>query len=523
MLNLKIINRFESLYLCQYEYTAFVKQNTPYCLIYPCLLPHFNVMHFRSFQAKLFLSVGGIFLLFVFFFMAYQYNREKEFKTETMHASLQVFNHKMALTLGDSITSQTAFDSYLDKHPMEGLRVTIINMHGKVILDNYHSRVLDLPNHRDRSEVRQALNKGDGYEIMRRSESTNQTYFYSATLAGSYVIRSAMPYDARLVNSLSPAYSFIWYAIFITLLLGFVLFRATSRISRHIRYLRQFAIKANSGDKLDHELERRLPDDELGDISHTIISLFWRLKHSEDDKQRLKQQLTQNAAHELKTPAASVNGYLESIVSNPQMPETTRQRFIERCYAQSQRMCHLLQDMSTLVQMDEAPLVDNHRDISTLPAIEVGEVLYTILEESAEALQSKGIRPVVSIPDNVTVHCEQSVLYGIFRNLVDNALAYATGATELRFSCERESIGNSSSYVDRWYRFSVSDNGCGVDTQHLPRLFERFYRVDKGRSRNMGGTGLGLAIVKNSITMYGGKIQAQNTPGGGLTIVFTLR
>lgn len=480
-------------------------------------------MQFRSFQARLFLSVVGVFLLFVFLFTAYQYQREKDYKLNIMNMGMQAYNLKLAQTLDDSLCVPGMLEAYVRQHNIEGLRVTVIDKQGRVVLDSYHSEVHSLPPHHERAEVAQALAEGSGYDIMRRSESTSETYFYSATMVDDYIIRSAVPYNATLVSSLKPDYSFLWYSAFITIVLGMVLYQSTTRISRHIRYLREFAVKTKSGDTLDHELERRLPDDELGDISHTIISLFWRLKHSEDDKQRLKQQLTQNAAHELKTPAASINGYLESIVSDTQMPEATRQRFIQRCYAQSQRMCHLLQDMSTLTQMDELPSLDEQSDISSYPAIEVVEILYTILEESADELQSKGIKPVVAISDNVTVHCQQSVLYGIFRNLVDNALAYATGATELRFSCEREDIDSSSSYVDRWYRFSVSDNGCGVDFQHLSRLFERFYRVDKGRSRKMGGTGLGLAIVKNSITMYGGKVSAHPTPGGGLTITFTLR
>lgn len=474
-------------------------------------------MNFKSFQTKLFVSVSGIFLLFVFLFTAYQYRREREHKTDTMHISMQVYNLELAHTLGDSICSPKAFSSYINKHAINGLRVTIMGLDGKVLMDNSYRDFANLPNHRNRVEFVQALATGEGYDIKRTSESTKDTYFYSATRVGNVIIRSAIPYSATLTASLEPDYSFLWYSLFITLLLGIVLYRSTSRITRHIGHLREFAIKADRGEELDHELERKLPDDELGDISHTIITLFWKLRHSEDDKQRLKQQLTQNVAHELKTPAASINGYLESILSNSGMPEQTRLHFLQRCYSQSQRMCKLLQDMAILTQMDEVPQLSRQREMSALPSIEVSELLYVILDDVAPDLQEKGIRAVVGVPDYVSVHCERSALYSIFRNLVDNALAYAVGATELRFSCVKENG------LPELYRFSVSDNGCGVEPEHMSRIFERFYRVDKGRSRKMGGTGLGLAIVKNTVLSYGGTVSASNTPGGGLTISFTFK
>ena len=191
------------------------------------------------------------------------------------------------------------------------------------------------------------------HNIKRLSQSTHETYFYSATRFGNTIVRTAVPYSAELTRSLQADNTYIYFAVALTLLLGIVLYLSTHRISRHIGYLREFAVKAEQGEALDHELERRLPDDELGDISHTIIMLYWKLRHSEEEKVRIKRQLTQNAAHELKTPAASIHGYLESILDNPDMPEDKKKHFLERCYAQSERMNKLLFDMSTLTKLDE--------------------------------------------------------------------------------------------------------------------------------------------------------------------------
>ena len=373
-----------------------------------------------------------------------------------------------------------------------------------------------LGNHLQRTEIQQALQEGSGYDIKRMSQSTHETYFYSATRFGDVIVRAAVPYSAELTRSLQADNTYIYYSGVLTLLLGIVLYYITHRISRHIGYLREFAMKAEEGEELDHELERRLPDDELGDISHTIIMLYWKLRHSEEEKVRIKRQLTQNAAHELKTPAASIHGYLESILDNRDMPEDKKKHFLERCYAQSERMNKLLLDMSALTKLDE---IDDNRSEAQKDyrPVDVLQIIQSVLDDTALQLQEKGIAPSLQLPQHVEVLGDQSLIYSIFRNLIDNAIAYATGASLLKITCtEVEKEGR------HFYEFLVSDNGSGVEAQHLTHLFERFYRVDKGRSRKLGGTGLGLAIVKNAVAAYGGQATALSTPGGGLTIRFTL-
>lgn len=228
----------------------------------------------------------------------------------------------------------------------------------------------------------------------------------------------------------------------------------------------------------------------------------------EEEQARLKRQLTQNIAHELKTPVSSIQGYLETIINNPNLPKENMRTFLERSYAQSNRLTCLLRDISVLTRMDEAP------EMVEKEPVNLARIIENILNEVALGLEEKHISVVNKVPSELTVTGNSSLLYSIFRNLTDNSIAYAGTDITLKISCFRED--------ERYYYFSFSDTGVGVPEEHLNRLFERFYRVDKGRSRKLGGTGLGLAIVKNAVMFHGGTIFAKNMPGGGLEFVFTL-
>jgi len=136
-----------------------------------------------------------------------------------------------------------------------------------------------------------------------------------------------------------------------------------------------------------------------------------------------------------------------------------------------------------------------------------------IVQESEQALAKKQMTFKNFLPQDISLHGNWQMLYSIFRNLTDNAINYAGAGTTIELSAERRPKG--------WH-FTFSDNGTGVPEEHLSRLFERFYRLDKGRSRDLGGTGLGLSIVKNAVQLHGGNITASNNKGGGLRFDFML-
>ncbi len=465
----------------------------------------------RSFTRSLFLSVGIVFLSLAVCLSAYQYQREKDYKIGIMQLRLQSYTNELVHALDkDMICEPEDFYSYINNHYIDGVRVTIISPDGNVLLDSRKRDVDLMENHLDRKELKDAMRSGYGYDIKRTSETLHQPFFYSATYFRDkgLIVRIAVPYDSELAGTLEADNTFLYFAVFITIVLGFVLYRNTSRIGKHIRHLRRFAIKAERGEVLASELQTRIPNDELGDISHTIMQLYMKLRDSEEDKVRMKRQLTQNAAHELKTPAASIQGFLETIISNPDMSEEQRKYFLERCYAQSVRMSRLLVDMSALTKLDETPRLE------AKTVVELESLINAVVADTTLELENHGLRVNVTVPAGARLLCESSLIYSVFRNLIDNAIAYAMGATHIDITCRAMDVG---------YEFTVADNGQGVEAKHLPLLFERFYRVDKGRSRKLGGTGLGLAIVKNAVTLHGGTVSAEPTPGGGLTVRFTLR
>ena len=234
-----------------------------------------------------------------------------------------------------------------------------------------------------------------------------------------------------------------------------------------------------------------------------------RISRDQAEQQTLmRRQLTQNIAHELKTPVASIMGYTETLLDHPTLPPEQQRLFLERSLTQSQRLTALLNDLSTLNRMDYAP------DMITREDVDLSHLVADIAQETELARQQRGMQLVNQLPAGIVIRGNTSLLYSVFRNLIDNAISYAGRDTTISISAVE--LG------DCW-QFTFSDNGVGVERQHISRLFERFYRVDKGRSRSMGGTGLGLAIVKNAIQLHGGTVAALSGPTGGLCFDFTLK
>jgi two-component system, OmpR family, phosphate regulon sensor histidine kinase PhoR len=221
----------------------------------------------------------------------------------------------------------------------------------------------------------------------------------------------------------------------------------------------------------------------------------------------LKQQITENIAHELKTPVSSIKGFLETMLHS----HTDKARmtdYLTRAYVQSCRLADLINDISMLTKIEEAA------SLYHIEQVNLEELVRDIAGEIQHAIEENRIALELKISENLIVEGNQGLLYSVFRNLFDNAINH--GGTGLTIRVDNYMQDNHYHY------FSFSDTGTGVPDEDLPRLFERFYRVDKGRDRKKGGTGLGLAIVKNAIQFHKGEITVKNRLGGGLEFLFTL-
>lgn len=230
---------------------------------------------------------------------------------------------------------------------------------------------------------------------------------------------------------------------------------------------------------------------------------------SKQEKTRLlKQEMTSNIAHELRTPVTCIRGFLEIALGQP-IDENIARNFLIKAHEQTIVLSELIQDMSLITKIEEAP------STFKLEEVHFEELLYSLKEDMNELLLEKNIELQWKNMANVTVRGNRNLLYSIFRNLTDNAIRYAG----------RDIVIVVSKYNEDkdFYHFSYSDTGVGIDDErHLNRLFERFYRVCEGRTRDTGGSGLGLSIVKNAVLFHKGTIVAKNRAGGGLEFLFKL-
>lgn len=568
-------------------------------------------------NSRLFLYFFTTFLALVVVIAFYQYEREKEFRTEQLDQLLSTYNHTVNRFIELNGFDESTLDELTRVLPDSNVRITVVKFDGEVLYDSYVEDEGSLENHIDRPEI-QASNQGKGVAI-RTSGSTGIEFYYLAHRFEHYYIRSALPYNMSLATALAANLYFLYIIFFVLAVASLILFFISKNITRSIDRLQLFLHKAEA-EKMEDNIV--FPKDQLGQISANIVTTYknlWKTQslvkrerekliqhlqisqeglgifsaqkkeilvnshftlyvqvlsdkeltsvdeifelpefaelnqfvdeslHSkgvnrkrtqlekggrifllqaivfqdatfeisindittQEQENRLKRQLTQNISHELKTPVSSIMGYMESIINNPGLDEDRKNFFIERSFQQAQRLTALLQDISMLNKIDEA------KDIFEKEPVDMVQTVKDVLEDVHLQLEEKGITVENRLSGKMIVNGNRSLLYSIFRNLTDNAIAYAGRDIRLRLECYREDAD--------YYYMSFSDNGVGVNEEHLTRMFERFYRVDKGRSRKAGGTGLGLAIVKNAVLFHGGNISAKNIPSGGLNFIFSLK
>lgn len=393
----------------------------------------------------------------------------------------------------------------------DNYRMTLLSSKGEVLFDNMANPE---ENHLDREEIAKSMRYGEGFAI-RKSETTNSNCLYYArkTDGGTY-IRLAIPHEIRLDNLLQANNLLLYLSIFVFLVTLIILIYSTDKYWSVMRTLKKFTASAENGE-IDYN-SVRFPDTDSGEIGNKLVSLYKELETSKQEiirekdlNRQLKQEMTNNIAHELKTPVSSIRGYLEILLGDKPVSDERRRYFLERSYFQTLRLSNLINDVSIINKIEESS------ELFTKEMLNVRNVSEEAADELSDLIAEKNITLRNNIPGDVEILGNHSLLYSIFRNLIENAVSYAG---------EDIAIGMEMKKEDRtFYYFRFYDTGCGVEEQYITRLFDRFLRIDKGRSRKNGGTGLGLSIVKHAVLFHEGSIVAKNAEAGGLEFYFSLK
>ncbi len=419
-----------------------------------------------NFQQRLVLSFVVVFALFTVGIVAFEQQRVRRYKTESLGERLDAYAGEIEKLLENG--ARDRLDELVAIMPPE-LRVTLVDSVGRVVCDT-ELAATTMGDHSDRPEIVAAKAAGHGTSI-RKSESSGKMYLYYARSDGrSHVVRVALPYDIEVQALLKPDNGFLYYVVALFAVGLFFILYLGSYFGASLKRLRE------------HETREKT--------------------------RRLKHEMTGNIAHELRTPVTSIRGFLEIVLGN-ELDETRRRQYLQRAYSQTQTLSELISDMSLLARIDEK------RGAFEFTEISAAGLLGKVRSDTSKGLIEKNIAFKTDIPEGLMFRGNESLLYSVFRNLTDNVIAHAGEGVEIRvavLSVEKDTA-----------RISFSDTGRGIeDESHLERIFERFYRVNEGRTRDTGGSGLGLSIVRNTVALHGGTISARNNKPSGLEFIFTL-
>ena len=369
---------------------------------------------------------------------------------------------------------------------LDELRVTWIDKDGTVLYDNDASAE-QLQNHYDRPEIQEAFEQGEG-EAVRRSDTMNEdTFYYALRLDNGTVLRVA-------TNAQSIWAVFI-SAIPIILLIILLIISICIAISHLLtkQLLKPIEVMVENLENADYESPYR----ELDPLAEML-----RTQHTDIlSAAKARQDFTANVSHELKTPLTAISGYAELLEGGMVGPEK-QNHFYREIRKNADRLLALINDILRLSDLDRKDLELHFTEVD----------LYETVSECMEVLS------VNAKQRNVTIELEgeRSIVWGnkdMLKELVENL-----GQNAIRYNNPNGKVKISVGTIDGQVALTVKDNGIGIPASEQQRIFERFYRVDKSRSKATGGTGLGLAIVKHIVEIHDAKIELDSAPGVGTTI-----
>ena len=386
-------------------------------------------------------------------------------------------------------------------------RLTVVAPDGRVIADS-EAPAEKLENHRYRPEIMQALAGAPGSSI-RRSPSLGMDFLYVAVPVAGQALRLAVPLTEvnQQVNAIRRQMLVAVALAFLPAVLLAAIFarHVSGRLGRIIDYATELA-QGNYRARLEHS-----GGGELGILGRKLNETGEQLEreHAKLERvERIRKDFVMNVSHELRTPLASIQGYTETLLDGALDDPENNVRFLGIIRQNAERLARLSGDLLTLSQVELKTRVFRFasQDVNKLLA-EIGDSMRPIAGKKniTITLQPAG--------QGNQVYCDAEATFQVLANLLDNAVKYTPEGGSITVGARP-----AGDAIEIWVR----DTGIGIPAGDLPRLFERFYRVDKARSRELGGTGLGLAIVKHLVQAQGGEVRVQSEPGKGSAFAFTL-
>ena len=373
------------------------------------------------------------------------------------------------------------------------IRLTLISPDGDVLYETATDQQA-MENHIGRPEIQEALESGVGQDIRDSQTMGYQTYYYAQRLSDGNILRIAQ--DSQ---SLWSIYDEALPAILLSCLLMMGIAAITAGILT--RTLIQPVLKMT--EDLDH-IQDNVPYRELAPFAEAI--------HSDrvlrENNEKMRQEFTANVSHELKTPLTSISGYAELIETGMVKPEDVAE-FGSKIHREASRMIRLVNDILQLSHLDS---VRPEGEAVTMETVDLLELARDCVER--QKVNARHAYVALSyLGESAPVLGSRTLLEELYQNLCDNAIRYNRpgGKVQLAVGCTRD----GHAYL------TVRDNGIGIPKDAQSSVFERFYRVDKSRSKATGGTGLGLAIVKNIARIHNARIKLESEVGAGTTITVT--
>jgi two-component system phosphate regulon sensor histidine kinase PhoR len=403
-----------------------------------------------------------------------------------------------------------------------GVRVTLITDEGKVLADSDvpFEELSSVENHLYRPEVQEAESKKIGVNL-RHSATVGRDFLYVAKrfdststanwLRGVRFIRVSAHIEEIKKNAADIRWNIFWAGLVTLVLVAGASTIVSRRISRPMVAIAESVEKIRRGD-LDKHIDVATGD-EIGRVAQAVNELVDKLKADivELQKlQRVRSEFLGNVSHELRTPIFTLQGYLETLLNGAIDDPSVNRSFIEKASAHAARLNSLLNDLIDISRIESGEMKMSFR------YFRVNDFLESVVNDFQQAAHQNQVTLKISLGTDgaVEVFGDKERLREVMSNLIDNAIKY---------NRERGEVNVSSERLDGKVRIVVSDSGVGIGDEHLSRIFERFYRVDKDRSREVGGTGLGLAIVKHIVDAHGSKVDVQSAVGKGTSFGFILK